>query len=233
MMIRALYSAASGMVAQTTKQDVIANNIANAQTPGFKRLRVVNTSFAEALGNAAPVVVAENTARSGNPSLQAQAVTVWSETACDTLDGPIISTGNLLNFAIQGPGAFEVGPAGASRQTRNGSFIIDKDGELANSDGEKLQGASGPIKMPTGKWSIADDGAVRNEKGEVVDRIKIAGAEQGKTRLVQGCLEQSNVNIVREMVDMIVNLRAFEANQKVVQSVDQTLDKLINEAGKV
>jgi len=232
-MIRAFYSAASGMVAQTAKQDVIANNIANAQTPGFKRLRVVNTSFAEALSSAAPAVATETTARSAYPSSQVQAVRVQSETANDTSDGPVISTGNLLHFAIQGPGTFVVGSGDAARKTRNGSFIIDKDGDLANSDREKVQGDSGPVKMPPGKWSITDDGSITNEKGEVVDRIKIDGAEQGKTRLVQGCLEQSNVNIVREMVDMIANLRAFEANQKVIQSVDQTLDKLINEAGKV
>lgn len=232
-MIRAFYSAASGMVAQTTKQDVIANNIANAQTAGFKRLRTVNTSFADALSNAAAAVVTETTARPAYPSSPVQAIRVQSETVTDASEGPILTTGNLLHFAIQGPGAFEIGSGGTARQTRNGSFIIDKDGELANSDGEKVQGGNGPIKMPTGKWSITDDGSIMNAKGEVVDRIKITGAEQGKTRLVQGCLEQSNVNIVREMVDMIANLRAFEANQKVVQSVDQTLDKLINEAGKV
>jgi flagellar basal-body rod protein FlgF len=232
-MIRALYSAASGMIAQTAKQDVIANNIANAQTPGFKRLRVVNTSFSEALNNAASAMVTETTARPVYPSSPVQALGVQAETANDTDDGPILSTGSLLQFAIQGPGTFEVGSGDTARQTRNGSFIIDKDGELANSDGEKVQGRSGAIKMPLEKWSVSDDGSIVNARGEQLDQIKIDGAEQGSTHVMQGYIEQSNVSVIREMVDMIANLRAFEANQKVVQSVDQTLDKLINEAGKV
>ena len=230
-MINALYSAASGMVAQTAKQDVIANNIANAQTPGFKRLRVVTTSFAQALGTA--VTVTETANRALYPPSPVQVASVRAETASDTSDGPVIPTGNILQFAIQGPGTFEIGSGDSARQTRNGSFIIDKDGELANSDGEKLAGKSGSIKMPAGVWSVTTDGAIVNAKGEGIDQIKINGAEQGKTRVIQGHIEQSNVNIIREMVDMIANLRSFEANQKVVQSVDQTLDKLINEAGKV
>lgn len=232
-MIRALYSAASGMVAQTAKQDVIANNIANAQTPGFKRLRVVNTSFAEALDNAASAIVTEIANRPANPPSLIQAVGVRAETANDTSDGPVITTGNVLQFAIQGPGTFEVGSGDTARQTRNGSFIIDKDGELANSDGEKLQGKSGAIKLPTAAWNVTEDGSIVNAKGEQLDQIKINAAEPGKTTVMQGYLEQSNVNIIREMVDMIANLRSFEANQKVIQSVDQTLDKLINEAGRV
>ena len=230
-MINALYSAASGMVAQTAKQDVIANNIANAQTPGFKRLRVVTTSFAQALGTA--VTVTETANRALYPPSPVQVASVRAETASDTSDGPVIPTGNILQFAIQGPGTFEIGSGDSARQTRNGSFIIDKDGELENSDGEKLAGKSGSIKMPAGVWSVTTDGAIVNAKGEGIDQIKINGAEQGKTRVIQGHIEQSNVNIIREMVDMIANLRSFEANQKVVQSVDQTLDKLINEAGKV
>jgi flagellar basal-body rod protein FlgF len=232
-MIRALYSAASGMVAQTAKQDVIANNIANVQTPGFKRLRVVNTSFAEALDNAASAIVTETTNRPAYPPSPIHAVGVGAETASDTSDGPVITTGNTLQFAIQGPGTFEVGSGDTARQTRNGSFIIDKDGELANSDGQKLQGKSGAIKLPAGEWNVTEDASIVNGKGEQIDQIKISAAEPGKTRVMQGYLEQSNVNIIREMVDMIANLRSFEANQKVIQSVDQTLGKLINEAGKV
>ncbi len=139
------------MIAQTAKQDVIANNIANAQTPGFKRLRVVNTSFSEALSDAASAIVTETTSRPAYPSSPVQAIGAQAETACDTDDGQVITTGNMLQFAIQGPGAFEVGSGDAARRTRNGSFIIDKDGELANSDGEKVQGSGGAIKMPSGR----------------------------------------------------------------------------------
>jgi len=93
-------------------------------------------------------------------------------------------------------------------------------------------GQNGPITMPDGKWDVGRDGAI-NVDGSVVDTIKISGAEPGKTQLLQGHLENSNVNVVSEMVEMITNMRSFEANQKVLSSVDSTLDKLINEVGKV
>lgn len=232
-MIRALYTAASGMVAQSNKQDIIANNLANAQTPGFKRLRTINSSFAEALNSASSASVIETTPGAANSSSLVESVKVNATTATDSTEGAITPTGNIFQFAIQGPGTFEVGSGIAAHQTRNGSFTIDIDGDLANSDGEKVQGSSGAIKVPHDSWSVSESGSILNSKGEEIDRIKINGAEAGKTSVVQGSIEQSNVSVVREMVDMITNLRSFEANQKVVQSVDQTLDKLINEAGKV
>lgn len=226
-MIKALYTAASGMVAQSTKQDVIANNIANAQTPGFKRKRVVATSFSEALASTAAAISAKSKPSCPNPQIEQTLVN--AEEADDTGNGAIRSTGNSLQFAIDGAGTFEVG----SRQTRNGSFIINQDGELTNSDGEKVQGKTGAIKMPTGEWSVTNDGTIIDAKGNEIDQIKINDAEKGKTSVMQGYLEDSNVSVIREMVDMIANLRSYEANQRVISSVDGTLDKLINEAGKV
>jgi flagellar basal-body rod protein FlgF len=227
-MINALFTAASGMVAQSIKQDVIANNIANAQTPGFKRERVISTSFQEALQKS----VADIEARKASPATPFQAMGVRAEAANDTSEGPIRPTGNNLQFAIEGAGTFEVGSGDSVRQTRNGSFTVDSDGELATPDGEKVQGKSGAIKLPVGDWSVSPTGAVLS-KGAEVDQIKINGAEAGKTQVAQGYLEESNVSVIREMVDMISNLRSYEANQKVVMSVDGTLDKMINEVGKV
>jgi len=228
-MIKALYTAASGMVAQSNKQDVIANNIANAQTPGFKRKRAVEASFQQTLEKSVAIFEAGKKA-SASPVLP---VLAHAEAADDTSEGPVQSTGNPLNFAIQGTGTFEVGSGDAARQTRNGSFIVDKDGELATSDGEKVQGKSGSIQMPKGEWTLTIDGTIVDAKGAEIDQIKIGGSEAGKTQVMQGYLEQSNVNTIREMVDMIANLRSYEANQKVISSVDGTLDKLINEAGRV
>lgn len=227
-MIKALYTAASGMVAQSTKQDVIAHNIANAQTPGFKRKRTVEASFQQALEKT--VSVMETGKR---PPFTIQPVLAHAEAADDTSDGSVHSTANPLNFAIEGAGTFEIGSGATARQTRNGSFVVDKDGELATPDGDKVQGKNGAIQMPKGEWNVTTDGTIVTAKGNQIDQIKITDAEPGKTHIMQGYLEDSNVSIIREMVDMIANLRSYEANQRVVSSVDGTLDKLINEAGRV
>lgn len=230
-MIKALYTAASGMVAQSNKQDVIANNIANAQTPGFKGKRVVGTSFSQTLANTAAALSAKS--QPPYPASPIQPTLVNAEAADDTSNGLIRPTGNNLQFAIDGAGSFEVGSGDTARQTRNGSFIVDKNGELTTSDGDIVQGKNGAIKLPSGEWSVTNDGSIIDSKGNEIDQIKINDAETGKTHVMQGYLEDSNVSIIREMVDMITNLRSYEANQRVVASVDGTLDKLINEAGKV
>ena len=93
-------------------------------------------------------------------------------------------------------------------------------------------GENGPIQLPDGEWQVGSDGTITDSSGSTIAKIKIVGG-QPNTTIKQGCLEEANVNIVSEMVDMIANMRSFEANQKVVQSVDGTLDKLISEVGKV
>lgn len=229
-MIRALYTAASGLVAQSVKQDVIANNIANAQTAGFKRQRVVSESFSQALENQNKMLNTKD--RPNYPDSMVQSMSVSASGDLDPSEGPIRQTGNKLDFAISGPGEFEISTPNGILQTRNGTFRVNASGELCAADGGKVLGQSGPIRIPQGEWSITSDGSVISN-GSVVDQIKIVGAQPGKTELLQGSLEEANVNAVREMVDMITNMRSYEANQKVVQSIDRTLDKLINEAGRV
>ena len=229
-MIRGLYSAASGLVAQSIKQDVIANNIANANTPGFKRLSVVGSSFAVALRREAATLADKQRPR--YPDSAVDPVVVRVETAVDATAGPIRSSENAMAFAMEGPGAFEVSSGVGVRHTRHGIFSVDSDGDLCTADGGKVQGRSGPIRVPEGEWHATSDGGIVVD-GSAVDQIKIVGAEDGKTIVRQYAVEESNVNIVNEMVQMIANLRSFEANQRVVSSIDHTLDKLINEAGRV
>lgn len=229
-MIKAFYTAASGMVAQSIKQDVIANNIANAQTPGFKRERIVETSFQDTLDKT--ITAVEKMSGQSATSFPMHSTIARAEAANDTSQGSIRPTDVTTQFAISGAGTFEVGSGANLRQTRDGSFIVDKDGYLTTPDGEQVQGKTGPIQVPTGEWSVANDGSIIDAKGNVVNQIKVSGADS-KTQVLQSCLEESNVNTVREMVDMIANMRSYEANQRVITSVDGTLDKLINEAGKV
>ena len=229
-MIRALYSAASGMVATSAKQDVIAHNIANASTPGFKRRSVVEASFPQTLRGEIDEI-GKRQPQPRYPDVCVDPVNVTVETAVDNSEATAIDTGNPRDLAIKGPGAFEINTPSGTATTREGRLFIDSDGDLATSAG-KLQGQSGPIKAPRDEWTVGRDGSVVS-KGAVVDRIKITGAKDGEYGVLQGAVEGSNVNIVSEMVAMIANLRQYEANQRVITSVDHTLDKLINEAGKV
>jgi flagellar basal-body rod protein FlgG len=227
-MIRALYTASSGLVAQANKQDTIANNIANAQTAGFKRQKVVTSSFAQQLEN--QLVTAKDRERPPYPDSPVAPVIVHAASAQDNTEGPIRNTGNLFDFAIDGPGAFQVSTTSGTKLTRAGNFRLDSEGELCTADGGKVLGESGPIRISGDKWEVNSDGEITVD-GANVDKIKIVGGEEGRTKLMQGSIEGANVNIVREMVDMITNIRSFEANQKVISAVDGTLDKLINSAG--
>lgn len=229
-MIKAFYTAASGMVAQSLKQDVIANNIANAQTAGFKKERLVYSSFADELQSRMARVSDDSSSAYSGTSVSG--VKVKAEEAVDNTEGSITPTGNNLDFAIDGPGEFVLKTAKGTKLTRQGNFMVNAKNQLCSSDGSLVQGEKGAITIPSGNWSVGQDGTI-NVDGSVVDTIKVIGSQKNKTQVLQGKLEGSNVSVVGEMVDMITNMRAFETNQKVITSVDQTLDKLINEAGKV
>jgi flagellar basal-body rod protein FlgF len=229
-MITALRTAASGLVAQSAKQDIIANNIANAQTAGYKRVRTTATSFSQALQQALPS--SKTDPALPYPRSRASATLVGVDAAIDTSEGPIMETGNDLDLAISGPGCFEaVSPTG-QKLTRAGNLRLGAEGVLLTTDGASVQGRSGTIHLPKGRIEINSEGVISVDGAEV-DKIKIVGEEAGVTRVIQSHLEGANVNIISEMVSMIANMRAFEANQKVITSVDQTLDTLISQAGRV
>ncbi len=231
-MIRGFYTAASGMVAQSLKQDTIANNIANAGTAGFKRQRFVAESdtFAQALDQRINALSVTN--RTSYPDSPVSPVLVNVGSQLDLSEGSIRVTGNAFDFAIEGPGSFEVVDSNGTRQTRGGDFRLNSDRELVTADGAKVQGRSGSIKLAEGKIGVAEDGTVSVD-GNQVDKIKLVGVKPGETRVVQGSLEEANISVVRELTDMITNMRSFEANQRMIGNLDRTLDKLINEAGRV
>ena len=228
-MIRALYTAASSLVSQSIKQDVTANNIANAQTPGFKRARIVSSSFAQVLENSSSKL--PNTEAPNYPQASVSTSRVSSEQAQDYSQGNIMQTSNKMDFAIEGPGAFRTQTDRGIELTRAGSFQLNSKEELCTTDGALVLGEKGKIVIPKGDFEVQPDGSIVS-KGQTIDKLSIAGADSSKTQIKQGCLENSNVNIIKEMVSMISNLRSFEANQKIIQSVDETLGKLM-EVGKV
>ncbi len=235
-MIRGLTSAARGMLQQTFKQDVIANNLANVATTGFKRRAIAFSSFASALAQ-------ESTrdSKGATPRLEAPTGDPRVRTRQDQLQGSLQVTGDKSHLALEGDGFFVIQSKTGQELTRNGGFILNKQGELTTPSGSQVMGKTGPVKVNPSNWQISANGSVFSD-GVVIDRLKIVERDQdgqtadvpdAKVRVVQGALETSNVSVMKEMINMIANMRAYEANQKSIQAIDHTLDKLINEAGRV
>ena len=235
-MISGLQSAASGMVAQMAGQDTTSNNLANANTPGFKRDVTCFSSIysGQLMGK------------------HAAAVGVMG--ACDSSQGTFQETGNPLHLALDGEGYFMVQTSDGPTCTRNGSFTLRADGTLVTSSGDPVLGNSGPIRLGPGEVKIDERGRIF-QKGKQVDALEIvrpastsamrkmgsgltdaSGAiplAASEVRVRQGSLESSNVNAIGEMVSMIAGLRAYEAGQKAIQAQDETLQKLVNDVGRL
>jgi len=217
------------MKAQMDCQDVIANNLANVSTPGFKRSSVsfasFSTQFQEAVRN--PMTPMPPHAPYALPTLVVQQ---------DVRPGMVQDTGSPTNLAIDGTGSFVVQTPAGEQLTRCGDFGLDSTGQLITSDGNPVLGQNGPIPITSANWTVNRDGGVMVD-GASVDRLRLESApgvpiSDAQTQVFQGRLEASNVNAVQEMVSMLAVLRCYEANQKSIQAIDQTLDKVINQMAK-
>ena len=253
-----LYSAATGMESQQLNLNTIANNLANVNTPGFKRSKI---EFQDLLyqkprasgsdsggGNLVPTGI-----EVGNGSRVAATSKVFTQ-------GQLTHTGEKLDLSIQGDGFFEVQrPDGTIGFTRDGSFKLNAQGQVVNIDGLPIVGGFQPIPPGAASISIAEDGQVtvqgasgtqsfslslarfanpaglRSLGGNLYEETSASGTpetgkpgEQGFGRTIQGYVEASNVNIVEEMVNLIVAQRAYEINSKSIQTSDEMLQNIAN-----
>lgn len=247
-MIRGIYSSASGMMAEMTRTDATANNLANANTTGYKKDVAVSKDFASVM------ITRINDGQNADIGSLGRG-TVIDEVAVDQEAGTIRTTGNDLDMAVDGKGYFAVQTPNGVRYTRNGTFTRSSQGELVTQDGYQVLGQDdAPIRLTGTKFVVNANGAVFNNgiqtgQLQVVDFaderqltkegaslfVASGNAQQqpasGSVR--QGTLEMSNVNVVAEMVNLITGYRAYETNSKAVQAHDQLLDKAVNEVGKV
>ncbi|SDE99423.1 flagellar basal-body rod protein FlgF [Sporolituus thermophilus] len=247
-MIRGIYTAASGMLAEAVRTDVTANNLANANTAGYKKDVALSHDFAGILisrindGPGAPVI--------GTLGLGA----VVDNVATIHTTGMMRPTGNALDLAIDGPGFFVVVTPAGPRYTRNGAFTKNAGGELVTQAGYRVMGQAGPVWLGDGaKVAIDADGRIFVDEVEV-DRLQVvdfpdrralvkegdslfaapgAAPQAGTGQVRQGMLELANVNVVAEMVTLIAGYRAYEINAKLVQTHDQLLDKAVNDVARV
>jgi len=253
-----LYSAATGMEAQQLNLNTIANNLANVNTPGFKRSKI---EFQDLLyqkpreagadaggGNLVPTGI-----EVGNGSRVAATSKIFTQ-------GQLTNTGEKLDLAIQGDGFFEVQrPDGTTGYTRAGSFKLSAQGQVVTVDGLPVLSGFQPIPPGTTGISVSEDGQVtvqggggtqtfaitlarfanpaglRSLGGNLYEETAASGTpevgrpgEQGYGRTVQGYIEASNVNIVEEMVNLIVAQRAYEINSKSIQTSDEMLQNIAN-----
>lgn len=255
-MVRGLYTAWTGLYNEQKRLDVIANNLANAATTGYKQEGVTSQSFDDLLA----IKVRDFSDRPdrfiGSMSLGVKVGEVYT----NYRQGPLRITNNTYDLAIDGSGFFQVKITDSAgndhiRYTRAGNFTITQEGYVTDADGNHLQGESGDLQVPTDATIVFDTDGTVYANGEAIDKVVIADFEDynylkkfadtmyepvdGATQteaagaLRQGCLEQSNVNVVQEMVQMITITRAYEANQKIVQTMDSTLDQAVNSVGRV
>ncbi|MGV3757341.1 MAG: flagellar basal-body rod protein FlgG [Verrucomicrobiota bacterium] len=252
-MLRALYSSAAGMQSQQTNLDVIANNLANVNTTGFKKSK---TEFQDLLYQTSRSAGAEQGGGNQLPTgVQVGHGSRLVATSKIFTTGELTQTGERLDVAIQGDGFFEVQlPDGSRAYTRDGALKTGSDGRIKTSDGLVLQGGFQPIAAGTTSINISPSGEVTTNgaNGQQTFRVQLvrfsnpsglenAGrnlyretaasgqaelgnpGENGFGELQQGFLEMSNVKVVEEMVNMIVAQRAYEVNSKAVQAADEMM----------
>ncbi|KAF0240208.1 MAG: hypothetical protein FD180_5019 [Planctomycetota bacterium] len=244
-MSNSLYIPAAGMLAEDARADVIANNLANVRTAGFRkdfvsfRQRLLRSGAADVPGRSVPGLALDRTA--------------W-----DREPGPAFVTGRPLDLALQGEGWFAVRRDGRTVYTRAGDFRVNADGRLSTSDGrgEVLSTGGSPISLagiprvevngrgevvgPEGVIAalavVAFDDESRLEKiGDALFRDAGGAGPRTATavEVVPGALEQASVEPVREMTAMIAAMRAYEMNAEALRMQDEMLGKAANEVGRL
>jgi len=227
-MERGLYIAASGMLAEQTRQDLISHDLANASTPGYKADRTITSSFSALL---------LKDASSGQPIGALGLGARIEEQVTDVTPGPLRETGEPLDFAVQGDGFFAVRGANGARYTRDGQFQVSARGGLVTASGDEVLGAGGqPIRVgPDGTVAGTEIGVTRLDAAKRAGDNLFTGTARGaSTAPVRvGALESSAVDAVRTMADMMGSLRAFEAGQRVITTIDSTLGKAASQVGGI
>ena len=227
-MERGLYIAASGMLTELRRQDQIANDLANAATPGYKSDRSTQQSFGQML------LANEATGQTvGSLGLGVQV----DDTETDWTPQALRQTDEPLDFAVQGEGFFAVRTDQGVSYTRNGQFTLSPQGILTTAKGDVVLGQNGaPIQaqadgtVPARAVGIFN---VTNPRKVGDNLVSGTAAGQATGQVEAGFLEGSGADPARSMVDMIASFRSFEASQKVVRTLDDTLALAASKVGSL
>lgn len=258
-MVKGLYSAYTGMINEQNRMDIMTNNLANATTVGFKKEGSTSQSFNdvlavkikdESVGLATVQKIGIN-----NPGVKI------GENYTDYTQGSFRITNNTYDVALSGDGFFAVeftNKAGetSTKYTRAGQFTLNKEGYLVTQEGDYvLDTANKRIQLDTLKDASISKAGVIAQDGRDIAQIQVVDFEDydylekyGETyyqpiegaKMIQtdatvnsGYLEMSNVQTVTEMVNMISITRAYESNQKILQTIDNSLDVAVNQLGRI
>jgi flagellar basal-body rod protein FlgG len=228
--------AANGLFRQEQRFNMIANNLSNSQTAGFKKDVPVFSK-----------IMSQTTDRFKSGETQTS-VTIFQQ-------GDLQRTGNDLNLAIEGEGFFKVKTPWGVRYTRNGDFKLNENKTIVDANGFPLMGRREEIPLRGKTIQVLPNGAVHVD-GQEVEQIRLVTfsnldtiQKEGQTyfraaegieeieasgaQVVQGALEGSNVNAIEEMIRLIDAERSFAACQKIIQAQDDLNGKAVNELGKV
>lgn len=278
-MFRGFYTAASGMLAQQRRTEVLTNNMANANTPGFKADQTVMRAFPEMLlqrFDQQSIPTEKGLNLPFNKRIGSLNTGVYMQEALPSfMQGDLKETGLNTDLALldinmpvnpesglRGSVFYTVtGPSGEPRYTRNGNLTIDGQGFLTTASGFYVLDDQGQqIQLSSDRFTVTEDGVITGEGGETA-RLGITYAENPESLLKegdglfaasddsvlavaynadgvqfkpqQGFLERSNVDASRTMTDMLTAYRAFEANQKILQAYDRSMEKAANEIGRI
>jgi flagellar basal-body rod protein FlgG len=241
-----MYAAVSGNMVSMQRMEVITNNLANTNTVGFKKDRLVFDTMLKS---------------AKNPTQHAGMLTDAPVLSTYTVDtdysaGPQKQTGNPLDLALDGSGFFMVKTPQGKAYTRQGNFHLDGSGKVVTSDGYEVQAGGGPVTIKGGKVDINEKGEVSVD-GQQVSTLSVvdfpkpyqlqkigsamfvpsdpAMTEQPATGALvrQGTLEDSNVQALMEMVNLIATTRLNESCSKTIQSYDEMANKAANDLGRV
>ncbi|MDX9714392.1 MAG: flagellar hook basal-body protein [Dissulfurispiraceae bacterium] len=243
-MYKGAYVALTGAIIRGHEMDNVANNLSNVNTTGYKR-----SSFGANMYSIMQDI--DTPAAAEYPD--ARAMAYFGDFKIDQTQGTVKTTGNVFDIAISGEGYFAVQDNNGTYYTRNGVFTIDRNGLLMNESGQRVLNTAGnqiviPREDPSAQINIGKDGSIY-AGANLVGKVKVVkltdiehlggslykGNESGlsKADLLQGTIEQSNVNGVREMIGMIVASRNLESSIKLIKSFDDLSQRVVNELAKI
>ena len=253
-MIYGLYLSAGGVLASSHRQDVIANNLANSQTTGFKRdLAMFRQERTEAQ------LRGLNPRQHSSELLEALGGGLdHAATAIDHAQGPIEPTGSPLDVAIHGNGYLAVRDhSGATRLTRDGKLSVTRDGFLVTASGghHLLDERLNPVQVGQGQLAIGKEGQI-TQNGQPVTKLGLfdvpdprglrklghslmsypdleRGLRPATGQLQQGFVENANSEPATELAALMEAQRQLEANANMIRFQDQTLSRLVNDVGKI
>lgn len=230
------YAAYAGLLARMQALDVLANNLANANTTGFRSQHEFYQSVTANLANQ-PLTPLNRAINDFG---------VLGGSLIDLSQGNLQTTGNNTDLGIDGPGFFAVQTPGGVRFTRNGSFHVNAQGQVVTQDESPVLGAQGPIQLPPGKVTVALDGTI-SVADAVAGQVRLvefdsgtslipegnsnfiapAGADHSatKTEVEQGMLEASNLNPVQATVQLIALQRHAELLERTLSIFQNDFNK--------